>query len=286
MRQTVPERAINHVAVLLCQFTTTFLFVGLPLTHIRVAVLPYKRALALLVAILELPRILITVGILENSCTSTLAVHIVAFEHIAILELINAATTHLVVRPLPDIHIAIGIIKDTLTRAHVIFPLTVVRRTVAPVEEALSVFLIIRPVASVEGSAGKGINALSLTFVLKPLTIVLIAVIIIHDTMPLLVVLIPQTLVAVIVGKIIGSPTVLVILEPLTIVLLTVGESIDAVAFALTFHILPLVGVAVLPGGLALAMRIAYGHLSLIVAAILCRAGTQRNLLGIDITSQ
>ena len=84
---TVQEYTLYGVTALLTQFATTTLLVRLPLTYITVTVLPYESTLTVLVAIQELTRIFVAIGIFEDARTRTCTMRIVALIHVAVLEL-------------------------------------------------------------------------------------------------------------------------------------------------------------------------------------------------------
>ena len=121
------ELSLEHVACLRRQLTLAIGKVSLPETHVLVAVLPHHRTLAMLVAFEELAGVFIAIGILRDSCARALAVDIVAFVDVAILELIDAPAILHIVLPLTDIHIAGGILESTLALTDVVHPLSLIR---------------------------------------------------------------------------------------------------------------------------------------------------------------
>ena len=60
----------------------------------------------------------------------------------------------------------------------------------------------------------------------------------------------------------------LLVLEPLTLVFLTIEESVGAKTLTLTLLVLAFIPVAVLIGGLSLAMRVSLNNLSLELSPI------------------
>ena len=155
------ELALEHIARLCGEFSLAVRLIRLPQTHVLIAVLPDHRTLSLFVAFIELTCVFIAIGILRDACARALAVDIVTFVNIAVLELIYAATILYVVLPLTDIHVARSIFEGALALTDVVHPLTIVRRTITPVEVSLTVLLVVFPVAFVISAVGKGIHALA-----------------------------------------------------------------------------------------------------------------------------
>ena len=80
----------------------------------------------MLVAIEELSCIFVTIGIAEDARSRTVAVQVVSFIHVTVLELIDTSSIHNVIGPLTCIAVAISITEGALARAHVVFPFALV----------------------------------------------------------------------------------------------------------------------------------------------------------------
>ncbi len=100
------ELAFEHIACLRSKFAFAVGLIGFPETYVLIAVFPYHRALAVLVALEELPRVFVAIGIFRDTRSRALTVDVVAFVDIAILELIDTTAILHIVLPLTDIHIA------------------------------------------------------------------------------------------------------------------------------------------------------------------------------------
>ena len=273
------ELALKHVSSLRRELAFAIRSIGFPKTYVLIAILPDHRTLSLLVAFVELAHVFIAIGILRNTSACALAINIVAFVNVAVLELIDTTTILHVILPLTDIYIARRIFKGALALTDVVHPLSLIRGTIAPVEITLAILLVIFPVSFVIGTVGKGVHTLSRTLVHVPVPVVFVAIEIIHDTVTMLIVAEPEALVAVVVGEIIHALAVLLVLKPLALVFLTIEEGVGADALTLAFLVLPLIPVAVLIGGLTLTMRLSLKELALKLTAILRRTRAERDFL-------
>ena len=102
----------------------------------------------------------------------------------------------------------------------------------------------------------------------------------------MLVVTVPESFVAVVVQEPVGALPVLVVVKPLAFISLTVGKDIGSRALALTFHVFPLIPIAVLPCCLAFPIGFSLSHLPVIIASVVGGAGAQIDALSIGHTGQ